>query len=79
MRIISYKMFTHARMVGFIKFKDGNKTNYNKMNLQRIGLNEVINDLINKENKTNWDIILSEEERKYIEKNPNELIRQLYY
>jgi hypothetical protein len=78
MRIIAYKMMTHARLVGFVAFKDGNKYNFNKFNLQKIGLNEVLNDIIDKKNQTNWDINLTEEERKYIEKNPNEIAKYIY-
>jgi hypothetical protein len=78
MRIIAYKMMTHARFVGFLAFKDGNKNNYNKMNIKKVGLNDVINDIIDKKNQTNWDIILTDEERKYIEKYPNDIAKFLY-
>lgn len=78
MRYIAYKMVTHARHVGFVRFKDGNKHNFNKMNLERVNLNCILNDIIDKKNVTNWDIVLSEEERKYVEKNPNELARYVY-
>jgi hypothetical protein len=78
MRIIGYKMMTHARMVGFVRFKDGNRLNYNKTNLCRVDLNYVINDIIDKKDHTNWDIVLNEEERNYIKKHPNELIKFIY-
>lgn len=78
MRVIAYKMLTHARMVGFVSFKDGNTSNYNKLNLEKTSLNEVLNDILYNKNKTNWDILLTDEERKYIKKNPNELCKYIY-
>ena len=78
MRIIGYKMMTHARMVGFVKFNDGNRFNFNKGNLTKVDLNMVINDIIDKKDHTNWDIVLTEEERNYIKKNPDELIKVIY-
>lgn len=78
MRVIAYKMLTHARMVGFVSFKDGNKSNYNKLNLEKTNLNEVLNDILYNKNKTNWDILFTDEERKYIEKNPDELYKYIY-
>jgi len=78
MRILAYKIVTHARFVGFVTFKDGNKTNYSRHNLEKIGLNEVINDILDKKNKTNWDIVLTEEERKYIEKNSTHFANFIY-
>jgi len=78
MRIIAYKMVTHARMVGFVGFKDGNKSNYNKLNLQKTNLNEVLNDILYNKNNTNWDIVLTDEERNYIKKNPSKLCKYIY-
>lgn len=78
MRILAYKIVTHSRMVGFVSFKDGNKMNYNRCNLQKVGLNEVINDIIDKKNKTNWDIVLTEQERKYIEKHSIQFANFIY-
>jgi len=78
MRIIAYKMITHARLVGFVRFNDGNLNNFNKLNLKKINLNEVLNDIIDKTNTTNWSIVLTQEERKYIEKNPMELAKKIY-
>ena len=48
MRVIAYKMLTHARMVGYIRFIDGNKLNYNKNNLERVDFNHVLNDILDK-------------------------------
>lgn len=78
MRIIAYKIATHARFVGFVTFKDGNNLNYNRCNLQKVGLNDVINDILDKKNNTNWDIVLTQEERKYIEKNANKFANFFY-
>lgn len=78
MRILAYKIVTHARFVGFVAFKDGNKMNYNKCNLQKVGLNDVINDILDKKNNTNWDVVLTHEERKYIEKYSSEFANFIY-
>lgn len=78
MRIIGYKMMTHARMVGFVKFNDGNRFNFNKGNLTKVDLNVVMNDIIDKKDHTNWDIVFTEEERNYIKKNPDKLIQVIY-
>lgn len=78
MRIIAYKMVTHARMVGYIRFIDGNKLNYNKNNLERVDFNHVLNDILDNKDSTNWDIVLSEQERKYIKKNSNDFSNFIY-
>lgn len=78
MRIFAYKLITHSRTVGFIRFKDGNTKNYNKFNLERVSLNVVLDDIYNKKNSTNWDILFSNEERNYIKKNSLELIKYIY-
>jgi hypothetical protein len=94
MRILAYKLITHSRMVGFVKFKDGNIKNYNVSNLEKVNLNCVINSIIDetieKENindiyknkstklKTNWDIVFTECERKYIKKYSREFANFIY-
>ena len=78
MRVIAYKMITHARIVGYIRFIDGNKLNYNKNNLERVDFNHVLNDILDKKDSTNWDIVLSEPERKYIKNNSNEFSNFIY-
>jgi hypothetical protein len=78
MRVIAYKMITHARMVGYIRFIDGNKLNYNKNNLERVDFNHVLNDILDKKDSTNWDIVLSEPERKYIKTNSNDFSNFIY-
>lgn len=78
MRLIAYKMMTHARMVGFVRFKDGNTLNYCKTNLEKVNLNVVINDVFNEKHTTNWDLLLTLEEKEYIKKNPMELAKHIY-
>ena len=78
MRLFAYKLITHSRMVGFNKFKDGNPKNYNKSNLQKVSLNIVLDDIYNKRENTNWEILFSIEERNYIKNNPLELIKYIY-
>lgn len=75
MRIIAYKMITHSNIVGFFKFKDGNKLNLNKSNLINASMNDIINDIKTTGDKTNWDILLTNEEKAYIKKNPYKLIK----
>jgi hypothetical protein len=92
MRILAYKLITHARMVGFVKFKDGNKNNYNVSNLEKVNLNCVLNSIIDenltektyqnqlsvKQLKTNWDIVFTEDERKYIKKHAKDFSNFIY-
>jgi hypothetical protein len=78
MRVLAYKLLTHSRVVGFVKFKDGNKYNHNKMNLEKVDINYVINDIIDGKDNTNWDIVFGEDERKYI-KNNSEKIAKFFY
>lgn len=65
-------------MVGFNKFKDGNKHNYSKNNLEKVDINFVINDIIDGKHITNWDIVLSEYERNYVKKNANVFAMFIY-
>lgn len=78
MRVLAYKLLTHSRMVGFIRFKDGNKYNYSKCNLEKIDINNVIYDIIDKKDSTNWDIVYSEDERKYIKDNAQDFALFIY-
>lgn len=65
-------------MVGFKKFKDGNRYNYCKSNLEKVNINFVINDIIDGKNNTNWDIVFTDCERKYIEKNAKDFANFIY-
>lgn len=78
MRILAYKILTHSRMIGFKKFKDGNQYNYCKSNLEKVDINFVINDIIDGKKNTNWDIVFTECERKYIEQNAKEFAMFIY-
>jgi hypothetical protein len=78
MRVLAYKLLTHSRFVGFVKFKDGNKYNHNKINLEKVDINYVINDIIDGKDNTNWDIVFGEDERKYIKNNSEKFARFFY-
>lgn len=94
MRILAYKLLTHSRMVGFMRFKDGNTKNYNVCNLEKVNINCVLNSIIDeslesdKQNckndlstnrlKTNWDIVFSECERNYIKKYSMDFVNFIY-
>ena len=75
-RTIIFKFIRQAREEGFIRFKDGNRINYCRYNIEKIDFTTALNSINNKD-VTDWDANLNYNERQFVKDNKKKFINEI--
>ena len=76
LRTIIVKFIEQARHDGFIRFKDGNRINYCRYNIEKIDFTTALNSINNKD-VTDWDANLNYNERQFVKDNKKKIINEI--
>lgn len=76
LRTIIVKFIEQARNDGFIRFKDGNRINYCRYNIEKIDFTTALNS-INTKDVTDWDANLNFKERNFVKDNKEKIINDV--
>lgn len=76
LRTIIFKIIQQAREDGFIRFKDGNRINYCRYNIEKINFTTALNGINNKD-VTDWDANLNYKEREFVKDNKEKFINEI--
>lgn len=77
LRIIAMKFVDQAKHEGFVRFKDGNRINFCRKNIEKISLKTAINSIDSANVVTDWDASLNSDERKIVKNNRDEFMEQV--
>lgn len=76
LRTIIFKIIQQAREDGFIRFKDGNRINFSRYNIEKIHFTTAIYS-INTKDVTDWDANLNYNEREFVKDNKEKFINEI--
>jgi len=77
LRIIAMKFVDQAKHEGFVRFKDGNRINFCRNNIEKISLKTAMNSIGSSNIITDWDATLNSDERKLVKNNREEFMEQV--
>jgi hypothetical protein len=75
-RDIIMRFVIQSKCDGFIRFKDGNRVNYCRNNIEKITTQTALNS-INSNEVTDWDVSFNNDERTIIKNNKNLFIKEI--
>lgn len=75
-RDIIMRFVIQSNCDGFIRFKDGNRVNYCRHNIEKITTQTALNS-INSNEVTDWDVSFNNDERTIIKNNKNLFIKEI--